>query len=74
MNNQIKYILINFLADVNEKSVNDMINFITQNIYQLERTQGLNDVEIVIQIASNGGVSDKGILAYNYLKQSFKRF
>jgi ATP-dependent protease ClpP protease subunit len=69
MENPVNYILINFLADVNELSVNNLITFVTQNIYQIEGTQGLGNVEIVIQIASNGGVSDKGILAYNYLKQ-----
>lgn len=61
-------ILVNFFAGVDEVSVNQMITFVTQNIFAAENQQQAVD-ELIIQIASNGGSSDHGLLAYNYLKQ-----
>jgi ATP-dependent Clp protease protease subunit len=63
-------ILINFFANVNETSINQMINFVTQNIFNAQSQKiEMKDLELIIQIASNGGSSDHGLLAYNYLKQ-----
>jgi ATP-dependent protease ClpP protease subunit len=59
--------LINFYADVNEHSVNSLINFITQLVAKQTRENSLE--EIIIQISSSGGSSDHGLLAYNYLRQ-----
>ena len=63
-------ILVNFFANVNEVTVNKMINFVTQHIFNAESQKiQMKDLELIIQIASNGGSSDHGLLAYNYLKQ-----
>ena len=63
-------ILVNFFANVNEKSVNDLIGFVTQNVFAAQNQKlPLIELELVIQIASSGGSSDHGLLAYNYLKQ-----
>lgn len=61
-------ILVNFFGDVSESSVNQMITFITQNIFAAEN-QKQQIEEVIIQIASNGGSSDHGLLAYNFLRQ-----
>jgi len=59
--------LINFYAGVSETTVNNLINFITQQIATQKPENPLD--EIIIQISSSGGSSDHGLLAYNYLKQ-----
>ena len=59
--------LINFYAGVSEQSVNNLINFITQQIAGQQENNPLD--EIIIQISSSGGSSDHGMLAYNYLCQ-----
>ncbi len=61
-------ILVNFFGDISETSVNQMITFITQNIFAAEN-QKQQIEELIIQIASNGGSSDHGLLAYNFLRQ-----
>jgi ATP-dependent Clp protease protease subunit len=61
-------ILVNFFGDVSEQSVNQMITFVTQNIFAAEN-QKQQVEELIIQIASNGGSSDHGLLAYNFLRQ-----
>ncbi|OGJ51922.1 hypothetical protein A2335_01930 [Candidatus Peregrinibacteria bacterium RIFOXYB2_FULL_32_7] len=61
-------ILVNFFGDVSEISVNQMITFITQKIFAAEN-QKQKVEELIIQIASNGGSSDHGLLAYNFLRQ-----
>jgi ATP-dependent Clp protease, protease subunit len=60
--------LINFYAEVSEQNVNNLINFITQQQMAAQQ-QGTPLEEIIIQISSNGGSSDHGLLAYNYLNQ-----
>ena len=62
-------VLINFYASVSEQSVNDLINFITQQIAISLKNKDNPLDEIIIQISSSGGSSDHGLLAYNYLKQ-----
>ncbi|MFZ2038678.1 MAG: ATP-dependent Clp protease proteolytic subunit [Minisyncoccia bacterium] len=59
--------LINFYAGISEITVNNLINFITQQIATQKPENPLD--EIIIQISSSGGSSDHGLLAYNYLKQ-----
>ena len=59
--------LINFYAGVSEVTVNNLINFITQQIATQKPENPLG--EIIIQISSSGGSSDHGLLAYNYLRQ-----
>src|SRR3989338_3075502 len=59
--------LINLYAGVSEKTVNDLINFVTQQI-AIQTVENPLD-EIIIQISSSGGSSDHGLLAYNYLRQ-----
>lgn len=62
-------ILINFYAEVSEKSINDLIGFITQQtVVGMQNPDNILD-EIIIQISSSGGSSDHGLLAYNYLSQ-----
>jgi ATP-dependent Clp protease protease subunit len=61
-------ILVNFFGDVSETSVNQMITFVTQNVFAVE-SQKQQVEELIIQIASNGGSSDHGLLAYNFLRQ-----
>ncbi|MBU1118600.1 ATP-dependent Clp protease proteolytic subunit [Patescibacteria group bacterium] len=61
--------LINFYATVNENTINQLLNFITQQIH-IGTQQPENPLEeIIIQISSSGGSSDHGLLAYNYLQQ-----
>jgi ATP-dependent Clp protease protease subunit len=60
-------ILVNFYANVTEKSVNDLIMFLTQAIAR-QNPQKPYD-EIILQISSSGGSSDHGLLAFNFLKQ-----
>lgn len=62
-------ILINFYASVSEKSINDLITFITQQTVAWMPNSSNPLEEIIIQISSSGGSSDHGLLAYNYLKQ-----
>lgn len=62
-------ILINFYAEVNEGRVNELINFTTQQIVISNQNPDNPLDEIIIQISSNGGSSDHGLLAYNYLNQ-----
>src|SRR3989338_1039698 len=59
--------LINLYAGVSEKTVNDLINFVTQQI-AIQTVENPYD-ELIIQISSSGGSSDHGLLAYNFLKQ-----
>ena len=61
-------VLINFYAAVNESTVNNLINFLTQQIHLASQNKQTIE-EIIIQISSSGGSSDHGLLAYNYLKQ-----
>lgn len=58
-------VLINFYANVSEKTVNDMIMFLTQQI----ATNWSTIEEIIIQISSSWWSSDHWLLAYNFLKQ-----
>ncbi len=60
-------IVVNFYANVSEGSVNDLINYVTQQL-ATQNEQRIVD-ELIIQISSSGGSSDHGLLAYNYLKQ-----
>lgn len=62
-------ILVNYFGDVSELSVNQMITFVTQNIFAAD-SQKQQIEELIIQIASNGGSSDHGLLAYNFLRQT----
>lgn len=60
-------ILINFYANVSERSVNDLIKFITIQLAQHNQKKKID--ELIIQISSSGGSSDHGLLAFNFLKQ-----
>lgn len=60
-------LLINFYANVTEKSVNDLIMFLTQSLAK-QNPQNPYD-ELIVQISSSGGSSDHGLLAFNFLKQ-----
>jgi ATP-dependent Clp protease protease subunit len=60
-------LLINFYANVTEKSVNDLIMFLTQSLAQQNSEKPYD--ELIIQISSSGGSSDHGLLAFNFLKQ-----
>ncbi len=60
-------LLINFYANVTEKSVNDLIMFLTQSLAQQKPESPFD--ELIIQISSSGGSSDHGLLAFNFLKQ-----
>lgn len=61
--------LVNFYAAVNESSVNDVINFITQQVHIGTQNPDNPLEEVIIQLSSSGGSSDHGLLAFNYLKQ-----
>lgn len=61
--------LINFYAAVNEATINDLLNFVTQQIHLGTQNPANPLEEIIIQISSSGGSSDHGLLAYNFLKQ-----
>jgi ATP-dependent Clp protease, protease subunit len=61
--------LINFYAAVNEGTINNLLNFITQQIHDATKNPANPLDEIIIQISSTGGSSDHGLLAYNYLRQ-----
>ncbi len=60
-------LLINFYANVTEKSINDLIVFLTQSLANQNPQQPYD--ELIIQISSSGGSSDHGLLAFNFLKQ-----
>lgn len=62
-------ILVNFYAAVTEGTVNNLINFTTQQLHLSSQKPENNLEEIIIQISSSGGSSDHGLLAYNYLTQ-----
>lgn len=62
-------VLINFYANVSEKTVNDMIMFLTQQIAQSSWNPTNPLDEIIIQISSSWWSSDHGLLAYNFLQQ-----
>jgi len=61
--------LINFYSAVNENTINNLLNFITQQIHMGTKNPANALDEIIIQISSTGGSSDHGLLAFNYLRQ-----
>lgn len=60
-------LVVQFYADVNEKSTNDLLNWVNEEIFNARKAN--DTIEgLFIQIASYGGSADRGILVYNTLR------
>lgn len=61
-------LVIQFYADVTGETTDNMLNYINEQIFDAKKNKQVID-ELIIQIASYGGSSDRGILVYNTLRQ-----
>lgn len=61
-------LVIQFYADVTEITTNALLDFINGNVFAAKKS-GQKIEELIIQVASYGGLADRGILVYNTLRQ-----